>query len=72
MLIGFRRKERYVYDVCGMLLVKILVCFMESRDGNDCGDFRGVNVLMFLIECCDYILVYLKCFYFFNEDVFEY
>lgn len=44
MLIGFRRKERYVYDICGMS-AKISVCFMESRDGNDCGDFRGVNAL---------------------------
>ena len=72
MLIGFRRNERYVYDVCGMSLAKMPVCFMESRDGNDCGDFRGVNALTPLIECRDDISAHLKRFHLSNEDVLEY
>ena len=72
VLIDFRRKERYVYDIWGMSSAKISVCFMESRDGNDCGDFRRVNTLTPLIECRDDISAHLKRFRLSNEDVLEY
>ena len=45
---------------------------MESRDGNDCGDFRRVNTLTPLIECRDDISAHLKRFRLSNEDVLEY
>ena len=55
-----------------MSSAKIPVCFMESKDGRGCGDFRGVNILTPLIECRDDISAHLKRFHLSSEDVLEY
>jgi len=55
-----------------MSSAKIAVCFLESKDGSGCGDFRGANALTSLLECHDDISAHLKHFHLPNEDVLEY
>ena len=55
-----------------MSSAQIPACFMESKDGSGCGDFKGVKALTSLIECRDDISAHLKRFHLPNEDVLEY
>ena len=55
-----------------MSSAKIPVCFMESKNGSGCGDFKGLNTLTSLLQCCDHISAHLKPFQRSNKDVLEY